>query len=41
MQMRELIKDIYPTVYKMSVPKCVTDKCPEKKPCGNPYEKIN
>lgn len=40
-KMRELIKDIYPTVYKMSVPKCVIDKCPEKKPCGNPYEEIN
>lgn len=37
-RMKELIKDIYPTVYSMCVPKCVTDKCPEKKPCGNPYK---
>lgn len=40
-QMRELIKDIYPTVYELTKPNCLTTGCTEAKPCGNPYEKIS
>lgn len=36
--MKEAIKDIYPTVYGLSVPPCVHKGCPETKPCGNPYK---
>lgn len=40
-QMRELIKDIYPTVYELTKPNCLTTGCTEVKPCGNPYEKLS
>lgn len=40
-QMRELIKDIYPTVYELTKPNCLTTGCLEAKPCGNPYEKFS
>lgn len=40
-QMRELIKDIYPTVYELTKPNCLTTGCTEAKPCGNPYEKLS
>lgn len=33
-QMREAIKEIYPTVYKLAVPNCVNSTCTEAKPCG-------
>lgn len=36
--MKEAIKDIYPTVYELSIPPCVHKKCPETKPCGKPYK---
>ena len=39
-RMRELIKDIYPTVYEMTKPPCLKNGCTEAKPCGESY-KIN
>jgi thymidylate synthase (FAD) len=32
-KMRECIKTIYPTVYKLAVPNCEKNGCIEKKPC--------
>lgn len=37
-QMRNLIKDIYPTVYDMTKPNCLKGGCTEAKPCGSPYK---
>lgn len=35
--MRNLIKDVYPTVYELAKPLCAKDKCKELKPCGQPF----
>ena len=37
-EMRNLIKDIYPTVYSMTKPNCQKNGCTEVKSCGNPYK---
>lgn len=36
--MRVEVKSIYPTIAKYAVPKCVTGKCPESKPCKEPFK---
>ena len=36
-KMREQIKDIYPTVYKLAKPPCANGGCTEHNPCGNPW----
>ena len=35
--MRNLIKDVYPTVYELAKPPCAKDRCKEFKPCGQPF----
>lgn len=38
-EMLRICRDVAPEIFRDAGPACVTDRCPEKKPCGQPREK--